>query len=135
MLVTQTDNNRLGRHHEIANHNHVQLMDSHQRRYMSSMEELRALRAQAGISQNALATAIGRSHTYVWNVEAGRVRLTARDTIEAWAEALGVHPDKVYKAIGTVPHDIIEQLQHADLEMWQTVRRLIESPSERLSGE
>lgn len=93
---------------------------------MSSMEELRALRTTAGISQNALATAIGRSHTYVWNVEAGRVKLTARETIEVWAEALGVLPDRVYKAIGTVPHDIIEQLQDADLQTWQSVRSLIE---------
>lgn len=95
---------------------------------MSSMEALRALRTNAGISQNALATAIGRSHTYVWNVEAGRVKLTARDTIEAWAEALGVHSDTVYKATGIVPHDIIEQLQEADLKTWQTVRSLIENP-------
>ena len=97
---------------------------------MASMEALRALRTNAGMSQNALAKAIGRSHTYVWNVEAGRVKLTARETIDMWAEALGVHPDKVYKAIWTVPHDIIEQLQEADLQMWQTVRSLIESPSE-----
>lgn len=97
---------------------------------MSLMEELRALRTKAGMSQNALATAIGRSHTYVWNVEAGRVKLTARETIEVWAEALGVHPDKVYTAIGTVPHDIIEQLQDADHETWQTVRSLIGNPSE-----
>jgi transcriptional regulator with XRE-family HTH domain len=92
---------------------------------MARLEALRGLRTDAGISQNALATAISRSHTYVWNVEAGRVKLTARDTIGAWAEALGVHPDEVYKAIGTVPHDIIEQLQEADLETWQTVRSLI----------
>jgi transcriptional regulator with XRE-family HTH domain len=92
---------------------------------MASMEELRALRTQAGMSQNALATAIGRSHTYVWNVEAGRVKLTARETIEAWAEVLGVHPDNVYKAIGTVPHDIVERLQDADLETWQSVRCLL----------
>ena len=97
---------------------------------MSSMEELRALRTTAGISQNALATAIDRSHTYVWNVEAGRVKLTARETIEAWAEALGVHPDKVYKAIGTVPHDIIVQLQESDLKMWRTVRSLIGTSNE-----
>lgn len=89
---------------------------------MTSLEALRALRTTAGMSQNALAKAIGRSHTYVWNVEAGRVKLTARDTIEAWAAALGVHPDQVYWAIGTVPHDIIERLQVADLETWQTVR-------------
>lgn len=96
---------------------------------MSSMEALRALRIEAGISQNALATAIGLSHTYVWNVEAGRVKLTARDTIEAWAKALGVHPDKVYQAIGTVPHDIIDQLQAIDPEAWQSVRDLIENSS------
>ena len=97
---------------------------------MASMDALRALRTQAGMSQNALATAIGRSHTYVWNVEAGRVKLTARETIEVWAEALGVHADAVYRAIGTVPHDIIEQLQDADLETWQSVRTLIGSSSE-----
>jgi transcriptional regulator with XRE-family HTH domain len=92
---------------------------------MSSMEELRAPRTKEKISQNALATMIGRSHTYVWNVEAGRVKLTACETIEAWAEALGIRPDMVYKAIGTVPHDIIEQLQEGDLKMWQTVWSLI----------
>jgi transcriptional regulator with XRE-family HTH domain len=81
------------------------------------------------MSQNALATAIGRSHTYVWNVEAGRVKLTARDTIETWAGVLGVHPDEVYMAIGTVPHDIIEQLQDADLETWRTVRNMIGKPT------
>ena len=97
---------------------------------MASMEALRALRTQAGMSQNALATAIGRSHTYVWNVEAGRVKLTARETIEAWAKTLGVHPDKVYEAIGTVPHDIIEGLQESDVEMWQSVRRLVGTPSD-----
>ncbi len=96
---------------------------------MSLLDELRALRTKAGISQNALAAVIGRSHTYVWNVEAGRVKLTARETIGAWAEALGVHPDQVYKAVGTVPHDIIEQLQEADLKMWQTARSLVELPS------
>ncbi len=97
---------------------------------MSSMEALRALRTNAGMSQNALAKAIGRSHTYVWNVEAGRMKLTARETIEAWAEVLAVHPDQVYKAIGTVPRDIVERLQDADLETWQTVRSLIGTPSE-----
>lgn len=95
---------------------------------MASIEALRALRIHAGLSQNALATAIGRSHTYVWNVEAGRVKLTARETIEVWAKTLGVHPDKVYEAIGTVPHDIIEQLQDADIETWQSVRSLTQSP-------
>lgn len=97
---------------------------------MTPMEALRALRTNAGISQNALATAIDRSHTYVWNVEAGRVKLTARKTIEAWAAALGVHPDQVYAAIGLVPHDILERLQGTDLETWQSVRSLIEPPSE-----
>ncbi len=97
---------------------------------MSSMKALRALRSEAGISQNALATAIGLSHTYVWNVEAGRAKLTARDTIEAWAGALGVHPDKVYKAIGMVPHDIVDQLRHVDFEMWQTIRSVIANPSD-----
>lgn len=92
---------------------------------MASMDALRALRTQAGLSQNALATAINRSHTYVWNVEAGRVKLTARETITAWAEALGVHPDAVYKAIGAVPHDIIDLLLDADLATWQSVRQLM----------
>jgi transcriptional regulator with XRE-family HTH domain len=95
---------------------------------MASSEALRSLRTQAGLSQNALATAIGRSHTYVWNVEAGRVKLTARDTITAWAEALCVHPDAIYKAIGAVPHDLIDLLQSADLETWQSVRSLIVDP-------
>jgi transcriptional regulator with XRE-family HTH domain len=90
------------------------------------MEALIALRTNAGMSQNALATAIGRSHTYVWNVEAGRAKLTARETIEAWARALGVHPDQVYKAIGFVPHDIIERLQEVDIETWQSVRCVLE---------
>lgn len=90
------------------------------------MDKLRALREKAGLSQNALAAAIGRSHTYVWNVEAGRVGLTARDTIEAWAEALGVHPDEIYQAIGAVPHDIIELLQAADVKAWQAVRALVQ---------
>lgn len=90
---------------------------------MTSMEALRALRTEAGLSQNALATAIGRSHTFVWNVEAGRVNLTACETIEAWADALGVRADQIYKAIGLVPHDIIEHLQEADFTMWQSVRR------------
>lgn len=94
---------------------------------MSSMDELRALRTKAGLSQNALATAIGLSHTYVWNVDAGLVKLTAREKIEVWAETLGVHPDEVYKAIGTVPHDIVERLQDADLKTWQSVRSLIGS--------
>lgn len=97
---------------------------------MATMDELRALREQSGLSQNALATTIDRSHTYVWNVEAGRVKLTARETIEVWAEALGVHPDKVYRAIGAVPHNIIEGLKDADLETWQTVRNLIGNSSE-----
>lgn len=92
---------------------------------MASMEALRALRTQAGLSQNALATAIDRSHTYIWNVEAGRVKLTARETIAAWAEALSVHPDTVYRAIGSVPHDIIDLLLDADLEAWQSVRHLM----------
>lgn len=96
---------------------------------MASMEALRALRTNAGMSQNALAAAIDRSHTYVWNVEAGRAKLTARDTIEAWARALDVHPDEVYKAICTVPHDIIEQLQNINPETWQSVRDLIEHSS------
>ncbi len=92
---------------------------------MASMEALRAVRTQAGLSQNALATAIDRSQTYVWNVEAGRVKLTARETIDAWAEALGVSRDTVYKAIRTVPHDLIDLLQGADLETWQSVRSLM----------
>jgi transcriptional regulator with XRE-family HTH domain len=93
--------------------------------HMATRDALRALRTRAGLSQNALATAIGRSHTYIWNVEAGRVKLTARETIEVWAEALGVHPDKIYKAIGAVPHDIIDLLLGADLETWQSVRHLM----------
>ena len=92
---------------------------------MAAMEALRALRTQAGLSQNALATAIDRSHTYVWNVEAGRVKLTARETIATWAEALSVPPDTVYKAIGSVPHDIIDLLVDADLKTWQSVRHVI----------
>lgn len=102
---------------------------------MSSMQELRSLREKTGISQNALATAIGRSHTYVWNVEAGRVKLTARETIEAWAEVLGIHPDKVYTAIGTVPHDIIEHLADADPETWQTIRSQIGSGGSEVQHE
>jgi transcriptional regulator with XRE-family HTH domain len=101
------------------------------------MEALRALRTNAGLSQNALAAAIGRSHTFVWNVEDSRVKLTARETIEAWADALGVHADQIYKAIGLVPHDIIERLQEADLTTWQSVRRLMwdrDADEERRAG-
>ena len=93
---------------------------------MASMDALRALRIDAGLSQNALAGAIGRSHTYVWNVEAGRVKLTARETIALWADALGVDPDEVYAAIGAIPHDVIDLLQDADVATWQAVRELVE---------
>lgn len=48
-----------------------------------------------------------------------------RHTIAAWAEALSVHPDAVYQAIGTVPHDLIDQLQRADSETWQITRVLL----------
>lgn len=92
---------------------------------MSSLEKLIALREKASISQTALASAIGKSQPYVWNVESGRRGLTARDTIDAWAEALGVHPDEVYHAIGAIPHDILEQLADADPETWDKVRAML----------
>lgn len=92
---------------------------------MSSLEKLKSLRSDAGVSQNALASAIGKSHTYVWSVEAGRERLTAKDTIVAWADALGVHPDVVYKAVGQLPHDLLQSLQEVDADMWDAVRALI----------
>lgn len=91
---------------------------------MSSMEKLKHLREKAGISQNALAIVIGKSQPYVWNVESGRRSLTARDTIFAWADALGVHPDEVYHAIGAIPHDILDQLVDAGPEVWEQVRDL-----------
>lgn len=95
---------------------------------MSSLDKLKTLRSDAGVSQNALATAIGKSHTYVWSVEAGRERLTAQATIVAWAEALGVHPDLVYKAVGQVPHDLLQSLQKVDADVWDAVRQILASP-------
>lgn len=91
---------------------------------MSSLEKLIALREKADISQTALASAIGKSQPYVWNVESGRRGLTARDTIHAWAEALGVHPDEAYHAIGAIPHDILEQLAEAGPASWERARLL-----------
>lgn len=95
-----------------------------------TMDKLKALREQAGVTQNGLASAIGKSHTYVWSVEAGRVKLTARDTIAAWADALGVHPDEVYKAIGAVPHDIAAALANAGPATWEQVRELLQLSNE-----
>lgn len=92
---------------------------------MSSLENLKSLRLEAGVSQNGLASSIGKSHTYVWSVEAGRERLTAKDTIVAWAEALGVHPDEVYKAVGQTPHDLLQRLQEVDADVWDAVRKLL----------
>lgn len=89
------------------------------------MSRLRQLRTAAHMTQNGLAKKIGKSHTYVWSVEAGQVALTARDTIEAWADALRVKPDHIYRAIDTVPHDIIDELTKADPDTWALVRKLV----------
>ena len=89
------------------------------------MDKLKALRESAGITQNGLATTIGKSHAYVWNVEAGRIALSKRETIAAWAEALGVDSDEIYHAIGAVPHDILESLASANPCTWIKVRDLM----------
>lgn len=91
---------------------------------MSSLEQLRQMRIRAGLSRNALSDMIGVSHTFVWNVESGKRRLTARDTIAAWARALDVEPDDVYRAIDQVPHDILDELLKADPDTWALVRKL-----------
>lgn len=91
---------------------------------MSSLEQLRKLREQAGVSRPELARMIDKSHTYVWNVEAGRVGLTARETIQRWAEAIGVEADEVYRAIDQVPHDIIDELIKSDIDTWVMIRKL-----------
>lgn len=94
------------------------------------MDKLRQLRTQAGITQNGLAKSIGKAHSYVWAVESGKTNLTARDTIRAWAEALGVDPDEVYRAINLVPHDIIDELQKADIDTWVLIRKLTKQINE-----
>ncbi len=93
---------------------------------MSSGAQLRALRERAGVTQNQLAKLINKSHTYVWSVEAGRERLTSRETIQAWAEALHVAPDELYQAIGMVPHDIVDLLAGTDATIWDAVRELLQ---------
>lgn len=89
------------------------------------MDQLKTLREKAGVSQNALAKAIGKSHTFVWGVEAGRTALTSPETIAAWASALHLAPDAIYQAIGRTPHDLILALDDADPSTWDEVRRVI----------
>ena len=92
---------------------------------MEPHQQLRAIRERAGVTQNGLAQETGLSHAYVWRVEAGRAKLTARDTIHGWARALQVHPDEIYQAIGVIPHDITDLLAESTPETWRLVRQLI----------
>lgn len=90
-----------------------------------SITRLKELRETTGISQNELAQTIGVKTAYVWAVESGRNKLTKRETIEAWASALGVDPDEIYHAIGAVPHDLLDILADADPEAWRKVRETL----------
>ncbi|MGB3327326.1 MAG: helix-turn-helix transcriptional regulator [Thermomicrobiales bacterium] len=67
---------------------------------------LRERRDALGLSAAALARLVGKSRAYVTLVENGQERLTNPETIDAFAEALGVSADQVYAAAGVIPADI-----------------------------
>lgn len=73
-------------------------------------------RERRGLSQNALAKAIGKSHAYVWAVEQGRSRMTAAETIEAVAEVLGIDPIELYAGASLIPPDIAASVRALDAE-------------------
>ena len=58
------------------------------RRWVVSRRKLRACRKRAGMTQNQLASRAGRSLVYYEQIESGRTRTAARDTLERFAAVL-----------------------------------------------
>lgn len=63
--------------------------------YRRLLPLLRALRAEAGLSQRDLGAALGRPQSWVYNCESGNRRVDATEFV-AWARACGADPPAAF---------------------------------------
>lgn len=71
---------------------------------------IRDARRTAGLSQGAVARAIGTSVSYIAQIENGWKVPTNDDTIDALAHALTIEPDELRVTLGRIPTDLQESL-------------------------
>ncbi len=79
--------------------------------------------AEIGMSVHAFAVAMGKSHSYIWNVVHGQRRMTAPETIARTASILGVPQDRLYVSAKHLPPDVWVILQRRP-QLVQAVRAL-----------
>jgi len=70
----------------------------HRPAYRKLCKQLLGLRAEAGLSQRALAELLGKPHSYVAKVEHGDRRIDPVEFV-AWCKACGADPSREIKSI------------------------------------
>jgi transcriptional regulator with XRE-family HTH domain len=82
---------------------------------------VRERRQALGMTQDELAERIGKSRTFIRNIEVAQKAVTNEDTIQALAEALQSDPYELYAAQHMVPHDLARLIGAMDfVTMYET---------------
>lgn len=87
---------------------------------------LREAREKRGLGVVEVARAVNKSHTFISRLEAGQLPLTNAETIRALADVLGLTPDDIYAAGGTVPADLSAKLRSLDARGLGQVRAYLD---------
>lgn len=84
-------------------------------------------REAKNLSKRELAERIGKSHTFIWAIEGGRLGqpLTDPDTIRTLAAALDLTTDQIYAAADRIPDDIERALTALDAPGLGAVRSFL----------
>ena len=69
-------------------------------------ELVESRRTMLGMTRGELAKKIGKSRSFVYQIEKGLYPITHEETVKSMADALTIHPYDIYAAEGMIPHDL-----------------------------
>ncbi len=83
---------------------------------------IRFWREEMGLTIDQLAQQVGKSHSFVWQIEQERLVISNDETADKFSEVLGVDQDQIYAAGQVVPPDIMRMLTELPAEGLKDVR-------------
>ena len=95
---------------------------------------VRQLRTKAGVSQTALADAVGRSHAWVSDLENGKAGAIPAEVITALAVELGQEPADFLRLAGraVLKAEDLVPVRQLDTAVLAAIERAVDRASERL---